>query len=203
MSKSQRASIISRALLNMEAESTVIFAPMLQLGWRRAWAGVARSISSRDQVRKGPPEAVSSRRRGRLPPVPCRHWKMALCSLSTGSSGLPARRAASMTRWPPVTRASLLARSTCRPAPRASMTLCSPAMPTTATSTMSASTSAAAAWRASGPMTQRQKRQSAGISSAGMGSTRPAISGRKVRTCSKSSSLFRRAVSARTVKRSG
>lgn len=77
------------------------------------------------------------------------------------------------------------------------MTLCSPAMPTTATSTMSASTSAAAGMEASGPMTQRQKRQSAGISSAEMGSTRPAISGRKVRTCSKSSSLFRRAVSAR------
>ena len=32
MSNSQRASMISRALLNMLAESTVIFAPMLQLG---------------------------------------------------------------------------------------------------------------------------------------------------------------------------
>ena len=128
---------------------------------------------------------------------------MAECSLSTGKIGLPMRFAASITKWPPVTSASLFASSTCRFAPSASITLCSPAMPTTLTSTMSAGTSAAATRSASSPMTQRQKRTSSGISLIGMGSVRPATSGRNSRTCSNSFSRLLRAVSATTRNSSG
>ena len=42
----------------MVAESMVIFAPMDQLGWRRASVRVAEAIISCDHVRNGPPEAV-------------------------------------------------------------------------------------------------------------------------------------------------
>src|SRR4030042_688243 len=74
----------SRALFIMVAESMVILAPMFQLGWRRAWAGVTWANRSASQDRKGPPEAVShsfftSSRR-----CPWRACMSALCSLSTG-----------------------------------------------------------------------------------------------------------------------
>ena len=64
MSTSQCASIISSALLNMLAESMVIFAPIDQFGCLAACARVAFCICSRVQVRNGPPDAVSSRRMG-------------------------------------------------------------------------------------------------------------------------------------------
>ena len=198
MSNSHRASMISRPLLNMLAESTVIFAPMFQFGCFSASAGVAFSMRSFSHFRKGPPEAVSRIFSARLPPALCRHWKIALCSLSTGSSGFPIFFARSVTRWPPVTSASLLASSTCRPAPSASITLRSPAIPTMLTSTMSASTSAAAACRASFPLRKRQNFRSDGISAGSNPSVSPAISGRNSRTCSNSFSLLPRAVKAVT-----
>src|SRR3990172_4729514 len=43
---------------------------------------------------------------------------MALCSLSTGSSIFPLARACAVTRLPPATSASLVARATSLPAPR-------------------------------------------------------------------------------------
>ena len=60
MPNSQRASIISNALLSIVAESMVILAPIDQLGWARASRTVTLLSSSMLRVRKGPPEAVIS-----------------------------------------------------------------------------------------------------------------------------------------------
>ena len=43
----------------MVAESTLIFAPMLQFGWLTAISGVTSRVASRVQPRNGPPEPVS------------------------------------------------------------------------------------------------------------------------------------------------
>ena len=48
----------SRPLFIIEAESMVIFWPMLQFGCFSACASVACSMSAAAQVRNGPPEAV-------------------------------------------------------------------------------------------------------------------------------------------------
>jgi len=48
----------SSPLFIIEAESMVIFCPMLQFGCFSACANVACSISAGAQVRNGPPEAV-------------------------------------------------------------------------------------------------------------------------------------------------
>ncbi len=48
----------SRPLFIIDAESMVIFCPMLQFGCFRACASVACSISALAQVRNGPPDAV-------------------------------------------------------------------------------------------------------------------------------------------------
>jgi len=73
MSKSQRASIISRPLLKSVAESMVILAAhdpgrMFQ----GPFDGDARN-SAFGVVRKGPPEAVSQSRRTELEGLPSRH----------------------------------------------------------------------------------------------------------------------------------
>eukprot|EP01022_Parablepharisma_sp_SALTPOND_P013892 TRINITY_DN1866_c0_g2_i1.p1 TRINITY_DN1866_c0_g2~~TRINITY_DN1866_c0_g2_i1.p1 ORF type:complete len:1951 (-),score=559.27 TRINITY_DN1866_c0_g2_i1:2287-8139(-) len=92
--KSQCASITSRPLFIMVAESTEILRPMTHLGCATASSTVTRSRVLTSRVRKGPPEAV---RRifstpwaaiERLQPAG-RHWKMALCSLSMGSRLAP------------------------------------------------------------------------------------------------------------------
>ena len=84
--KSQRASITSSPLFIIVAESTVIFAPIRHVGCRSAWAGVAFSISSFDEFRKGPPDAVRISRLTSPRRSPRRHWCKALCSLSTGNN---------------------------------------------------------------------------------------------------------------------
>src|SRR5437588_12981924 len=89
--------------------------PIVQFGCATASAGVAAAITSGEAVRNGPPLAVRiifetwSRR------LPARHWKIALCSLSTGSSVAPAAVAASVISAPAVTSASLFASATTRP----------------------------------------------------------------------------------------
>ena len=55
----------SSALLARVAESIVIFAPIFHVGWRSASSGPTRSSSPRSSPRKGPPEAVSTRRANR------------------------------------------------------------------------------------------------------------------------------------------
>ena len=59
----------SRPLFIIEAESMVIFWPMLQFGCLSACASVACSMSFAAQVRNGPPEAVmiTAPRSSRLP----------------------------------------------------------------------------------------------------------------------------------------
>ena len=91
--KSQRASITPRPLFIIVAESTVIFAPIRHVGCRSAWAGVAFSISSFDEFRKGPPDAVRISRLLRRAVRRAGTGK-ALCSLSTGSNSAPDSSAA-------------------------------------------------------------------------------------------------------------
>ena len=71
-----------------------------------------RSNSTAGRSRKGPPEAVSQIWATSPGAPPRRHWWMALCSESMGSSGMPRSRAAARRRSPAATRHSLLARPT-------------------------------------------------------------------------------------------
>jgi hypothetical protein len=81
---SHRASIISNALFIIVAESTEILGPIFQVGCFKAISGVTNLSCSREYPRNGPPLAVRMmRRRSSRLPV-CRHWNIALCSLSTG-----------------------------------------------------------------------------------------------------------------------
>ena len=52
------ASITSKALFIMVAESTEILRPMLQLGWAQASWGVTWDRVLGSRVRNGPPDAV-------------------------------------------------------------------------------------------------------------------------------------------------
>ena len=79
--------------------------------------------------RNGPPEAVRIRRRISLWCRPCRHWWMALCSLSTGRIATPWRRAAAVTSAPAITSTSLLASAIVLPASIAASTASRPAVP--------------------------------------------------------------------------
>ncbi len=76
---------------------------------------------------------------------------MAECSLSTGSTWTFFSLAAERTSFPPVTRDSLLARARSFPASMALRAGSSPAMPTTASKTISFSGRAAASQTASFP----------------------------------------------------
>ena len=158
----QCASIISRPLLNRVAESIVIFLPMFQVGCFSACSGVIASKSVRGVSRNGPPDAVRMIRRtsetsnaelsdfeigrsalsvGRFPfpeNLPSRHWKIALCSLSTGKTCTPLSRASRMTISPAITRISLLATARSFPASIAASAGRNPPVPTMATNTMSA-----------------------------------------------------------------
>ncbi len=95
-SNSQRASMTSRPLFIMVAESTEILRPITQFGCAQASSGVTADRRSSGAVRNGPPDAVSRMRRTavvearpRLPASCGRHWNTALCSLSIGSSVAP------------------------------------------------------------------------------------------------------------------
>ena len=79
-----------------------------------------------------------------------RHWKIALCSESTGNSRAPDARAASIISVPAETSASLLAKATVLPRSSAAITGRNPAQPTIAAMIQSAS-SAATALTASSP----------------------------------------------------
>src|SRR5580698_2148256 len=95
----------------MVAEATEILAPMLQLGWATAWAGVAADIDCRSQVRNGPPEAVRISRDTAIFQFSCSDWKMAECSESTGTTVPPAFFDISSRAGPAQTRLSLFARA--------------------------------------------------------------------------------------------
>ena len=141
-SNSQRASITSKALFIMVAESTEILRPMEKLGWLQACAGVISASVAGSRWRKGPPDAVSNRLSMRVDQVPRssgRHWKIAECSLSIGSSVHAFCCTVSMNRAPPTTSASLFASSRRLPDCAAARQGDRPAAPTIAPMTTSTS----------------------------------------------------------------
>ena len=158
---SQCASMTSRPLFIIVAESTLILRPMTQFGMR---AGLRRRDRARapraGASRNGPPDAVSTMRR--TPAVPDRagtsagrHWKIALCSLSIGSSVAPPASTAAMKAAPPITSASLFASRMRLPARAAASVGARPAAPTMAASTVSASGNEAASTSPASPATTR------------------------------------------------
>ena len=88
------ASITSRPLFISVLESTVIFGPMLHVGWASAASTVTSASSAADRPRNGPPLAVSTSRATSRPASADerRHWCSAQCSLSTGTSSAPGVR---------------------------------------------------------------------------------------------------------------
>ena len=100
----------------------VIFGPIFHVGCRKASAAVTLRSASGDSARNGPPEAVRISRSTSAAVRPCRHWWMALCSLSTGSTATPRRRAASITTAPAMTSTSLFASAMVLPASIAART---------------------------------------------------------------------------------
>ena len=151
MLKSQRASIISSPLLKRVAESIEIFRPIDQVGCLRACSGVTEARSVAEALRKGPPEQVRISRFTVVGSCPSRHWKTALCSLSTGRTLPPIRLAVAITCSPAMTRISLLATARSLPDSNARRAGFSPAVPTIATSTRSASGIAARVSRPCAP----------------------------------------------------
>ena len=117
--KSHRASITSRPLFIMVAESMVILGPMFQVGWASASSRVIREKVSRGRFLKGPPEAVRRSLFTSSLPRPSRHWCRAQCSESMGRRRAPLSRARASMSSPAMTRVSLLARATSLPASRA------------------------------------------------------------------------------------
>ena len=96
-SNRQCASMTSSALFIIVAESTEILRPITQLGCAHASSGVTRAKRAGLAPRNGPPDAVStmwSIRAGQVARSSGRHWKIAECSLSIGSSVAPPSRTA-------------------------------------------------------------------------------------------------------------
>ena len=120
------------------AESTDIFAPMLQLGCLTACSGVTPLSSSRLLPLNGPPLPVSSIFLSSLFFLPIRHWKIAECSESTGTISAPISSARGMTSSPAHTRVSLFARAMRFLASMAASVGLSPTEPDTAVTTHSA-----------------------------------------------------------------
>ena len=135
--KSHIASINSRPLFISVAESMVIFLPIDQLGWLRACSTVTPSRSNFVLPKNGPPEAVRIIPLSLLPSFPCRHWKIAECSLSTGYIFTPFSAAAFITSSPPATSVSLFARAMSVPFSIAVRVGTRPTMPTTELSMIS------------------------------------------------------------------
>src|SRR5437016_5637288 len=100
MPNSQWASMTSSPLFMSVAESIVTLGPIAHVGWRRASAGPTVSRASAGRRRKGPPDAVSQRRATSWRARPSRHWKIAECSLSTGSRRARVLCTAAVTRLP-------------------------------------------------------------------------------------------------------
>ena len=125
--------------------------------------------------------------------LPMRHWKMAECSLSTGSRATPFFATASMTMEPPATRVSLLARAMSIPASMAASVGRSPTMPETAVSSISAESQVATAMSPSMPESTSMSGNSAWIrflrSKAASGSITPTSAGWYRRICSSRASI--------------
>ena len=178
----------------------VIFAPIFQLGWRRASALVTDFSSSLVLPKKGPPEQVrmiffTSRRL-----LPMRHWKMAECSESTGMISTPSCFASRITSSPAQTRVSLLARPMRLWALMAASVGFRPSIPTTAVMTQSTFSRVAASISPSSPQLTRIARSEI-FSFRALAASSVAItasSGRNSRHCSAIRSTLEPAVSAAT-----
>src|SRR3990167_3570704 len=86
------------------------------VGVIQSLSGVTAQSSRSPKLRNGPPEAVRiSLLTSAFFPASSA-WAMALCSLSMGSRVTLQRCTAAMTRWPAMTRVSLLARAMFFPA---------------------------------------------------------------------------------------
>ena len=115
----------------------VIFAPMDQFGCFKASSTWTFFICSLVHPRNGPPDAVNRIFSILFPCSPFKHWKIALCSLSTGRRRTFFSFTSGMMRCPAVTRVSLFARAMSFPASIAAIVGRMPIMPTTAVTRIS------------------------------------------------------------------
>ncbi len=122
---------------------------------------------------------------------PGRHWKIALCSLSMGSSAALPSRTASMKKRPAITSDSLFASSTRLPARAAAIVGISPAAPTMAAITTSVCGCAATSTRPASPSSTSTRSPSARTAArnavAAAWSATTAYSGAWTRHCASSS----------------
>ena len=134
--------------------------------------------------------------------IPCRHWKIAECSLSTGRSFTPFFFTASHTSLPPVTSVSLFAKAISFLAFAAASVGFKPTIPTTEFTTRSAFSSVAASISPSIPLKTRVFVSFIlSLNSLAFSSLKTtASSGLYFLTCSSSSFIFVDAVSAETFK---
>src|SRR5579884_587830 len=137
------ASMTSRPLFIMPAESTVFLIPMRHVGCASAASRLASSISAAVLRQNGPPDAVSTMKRTRRASSPAKHWKIAECSESTGSSFDPLRFAAATSSSPAATMSSLFATATSMPRSTAAKTASKATNPSVAAKTTSGSLSTA------------------------------------------------------------
>ena len=210
---SQCASITSRPLFIIVAESTEILRPIDQFGCAHASSGVTAPNCASGRSRNGPPEAVSRMRRtprlrgiARVARGQALEDRVVLAVDRHAASRRPPA-AARMNSAPPITSASLFASRMRLPARAAASVGESPAAPTIAASTVSTSPSEAAAARPSGPASTRVGKRSPARSTASARaastSSSAAIVGRKRRHSAASFAALRCAASAATAKRSG
>ena len=136
---SHLASMTSKPLFIIVAESMVILLPILQFGCLSASEATASAIRDFSQVLKGPPEAVRCSFAISFPAEPIRHWKIAECSESTGRICTLCSAASLITSSPAATRVSLFARAMVLPASMAATVERNPLKPTIEVSTMSIS----------------------------------------------------------------
>ncbi len=145
------ASISSRPLFISVAESIVILPPIAQVGCLSACATVTPASSSAVRPRNGPPDAVIVSRSSEPVGSPVSRWWIAVCSESTGITWAPVASARAVTSSPPTTSDSLLASARSIPSVSATIVGPSPAEPTIAFSTRSASEPATSSTSPSGP----------------------------------------------------
>mmetsp|Transcript_34297 Transcript_34297/g.52674 ORF Transcript_34297/g.52674 Transcript_34297/m.52674 type:complete len:222 (-) Transcript_34297:249-914(-) len=165
--------------------------------------------SSRLKSRKAPPDAVRMTRRSPPGGTPCKHWKMAECSLSAGSMLTPYSATMGLITGPPLIRVSLLAKAISLRNLMASMVGLSPAAPTIPVTTVSAVSMVAACripsspWQISGIWSKFAAFSMSFNSSAASGVANDAIFGLYFMTCSAMSLAFVPAERASTTKLSG
>ena len=138
----------------MVEESIVILRPIAQFGCFKASSTRIFRRSSCFFPRNGPPDAVSRIFfNSFFPWLPCRDWKMALCSLSTGRIFTPHSFASGIMICPAVTSVSLFARAISFPALIAAIVGRMPIIPTIAVTRISEDGSVATSRSPSMPQT--------------------------------------------------